>query len=98
MADTKYIKFKRDFVETDLDTKEYVLLSYLASLTKKDYCFASNENLMKASGLKIRTLCRVLNSLERKDLIRRVTKSTGRYGKDRKIYVNPSVKMAYHSI
>ena len=97
MAQDKYIKFKTDFVSEDLDLKESLVLSYLASLTKKEYCFASNDHLSKTLSINDRTLYRVMNSLEEKELIKRVTKSTGRYGKDRKIYVNPTVKLAYHS-
>ena len=97
MSDVKFVKFKNGFIGDDLTVKEYLLLSYLSSLTKKEYCFASNETLMDACGLAERTLCRVLNSLEEKNLIARVTVSTGRYGKDRKIYVNPTAKKAYHS-
>tara|TARA_R100001463_G_scaffold52153_2_gene102897 strand:- start:4871 stop:5167 length:297 start_codon:yes stop_codon:yes gene_type:complete len=97
MAQDKYIKFKTDFVEENLDLKESLVLSYLASLTKKEYCFASNDHLSKTLSINDRTLYRVMNSLEEKELIKRVTKSTGRYGKDRRIYVNPTVKTAYHS-
>lgn len=97
MAQDKYIKFKTDFVEENLDLKESLVLSYLASLTKKEYCFASNDHLSKTLSINDRTLYRVMNSLEEKELIKRVTRSTGRYGKDRRIYVNPTVKTAYHS-
>lgn len=97
MAQDKYIKFKTDFIEENLDLKESLVLSYLASLTKKEYCFASNDHLSKTLSINDRTLYRVMNSLEEKELIKRVTKSTGRYGKDRRIYVNPTVKTAYHS-
>lgn len=97
MAQDKYIKFKTDFVDENLDLKESLVLSYLASLTKKEYCFASNDHLSKTLSINDRTLYRVMNSLEEKELIKRVTKSTGRYGKDRRIYVNPTVKTAYHS-
>lgn len=98
MAKTKFVNVKKDITDMDLDLKESMLLSYLASLTKKDYCFASNDHLSSTLGINDRTLYRVMNSLEEKGLIKRVTKSTGRYGKDRRIYVSPTVKTAYHSI
>lgn len=97
MSQERYIKFKSDFTNDNLDLKESLVLSYLASLTKKDYCFASNDHLSKTLSINDRTLYRVMNSLEEKELIKRVTKSTGRYGKDRRIYVNPTVKKSYHS-
>ena len=98
MSEVKFIKFKKDFIEgQELSINEHLLLSYLSSLTKKDYCYATNDHLVEVCGIAKRTLCRVLNDLEDKDLIRRITKSTGRYGKDRKIYINPSAKLAYHS-
>ena len=71
---------------------------YLASLTKRDYCFASNEHLVDTLKISDRTIYRVLNSLEDKELIKRVTNNLGgSYGKNRKIYVHPSAKKAYHS-
>ena len=97
MSKIKFIKFKHGFTDENLDLKESVVLSYLASLTKKEYCFASNEHISQACNISDRTVFRVLNSLEEMNLIKRVTKSTGFYGKDRKIYVNPTVKSAYHN-
>ena len=44
-----------------------------------------------------RTLYRILNKLEEKELIKRVTRSSGYYGKNRKIYVTPTVKATYHN-
>lgn len=98
MSKTKFINVKQDFVSTDLSVKESLVLSYLASLTKKEYCYASTDHLEEACGIKRRTIFSILNSLEEKKLIMRVTKSTGHYGKDRRIYVSPRVKIAYHSI
>jgi len=97
MSEVKFVKYKQGFTDENLDLKESVVLSYLASLTKKDYCFVSNENIAEVCSLSDRTVYRVLKSLEDLDLIKRVTKSTGHYGKDRRIYVNPTVKTAYHS-
>lgn len=97
MSEVKFIKYKHGFTDENLDLKESIVLSYLASMTKKEYCFASNEKISEACNINDRTVYRVLNSLEEKDLIQRVTKSTGFYGKDRRIYVNPTVKSAYHS-
>lgn len=97
MAKVKFIKLKNGFTDENLDLKESVVLSYLASMTKKEYCFASNDVISEACNISDRTVFRVLDSLERKNLIKRVTNSTGFYGKDRRIYVNPTVKTAYHS-
>lgn len=97
MAKTKFVKMKSNFTDANLDVRESLVLSYLASLTKKDYVFVSNTHLSDTLNINDRTLYRVLNKLEDKNLIKRVTKSTGRYGKDRKIYVNPTVKTAYHN-
>lgn len=98
MAKTKFVNLKFDFSEAELDLKESLVLSYLASLTKRDYCFASNEHLVDTLKISDRTIYRVLNSLEDKELIKRVTNNLGgSYGKNRKIYVHPSAKKAYHS-
>ena len=93
MCQSNFIKVKLDFVEDDLSFTELAVLSYLASLSKKDYVFATNKHLSDTLKINNRTLYRVLSSLEEKDLIRRVTKSIGgNNGKERKIYVHPSVK------
>jgi DNA-binding MarR family transcriptional regulator len=95
MKQSNFIKVKLDFVEDDLSFTELAVLSYLASMSKKDYVFATNKHLSKILKINNRTLYRVLSSLEEKDLIRRVTKSLGKIGKERRIYVHPSVKSSY---
>jgi len=81
----------------DLDFRQNLVLSYLVSLSqKKGFCYASNDHICTTLGIKNRTLYRVLNELEECNHIQRVTKSTGHYGKERKIYVSPSVKKAYN--
>jgi len=94
---TKFVNVKLDFVEDELSFTELAVLSYLASLSKKDYVFATNAHLSKTLKINNRTLYRILSSLESKNLIKRVTKSIG-IGKERKIYVHPSVKLAYNYI
>ena len=98
MSKTKFVTIKKGITSRDLTLNESTVLSYLASLTKKDYCYASTKHLSTSLGIHERTLYRVLNKLEEKELIKRVTNSTGRYGKDRRIYVSPTVKLSYHSI
>jgi len=95
MKQSNFIKVKLDFVEDDLSFTELAVLSYLASMSKKDYVFATNKHLSETLKINNRTLYRVLSSLEKKDLIRRVTKSLGKIGKERRIYVHPSVKSSY---
>jgi len=97
MAKTKFVNVKQDISGHNLTFKESTVLSYLCSLSKKKYCYASNAHMSETLGIEDRTLYRVLNSLEEKDLIRRETQSTGRYGKTRKIYVSPTVKTTYHT-
>ena len=84
-------------LDDSLSIKESSVLSYLCSLDKKEYCFASNSHMSDTLKIHDRTLYRILNRLEEKELIKRVTKSTGKYGKSRKIYVTPTVKATYHN-
>lgn len=96
MSKTKYVVVKQGISGEKLSLKESTVLSYLCSLSKKKYCFASNEHLCATLNIEDRTMYRILSSLEEKDLIKRETKSSGHYGKDRKIYVNPTVRKSYH--
>lgn len=98
MSKTKYLKVKYDFIREDLSHMEWSVLSYLASLTTegKQYCYASNSHICESLKINDRTLYRILSNLEVKELIIRETKSNGHYGKQRKIFVSPTVKMAYH--
>lgn len=80
-------------MNTNLTISEVTVLSYIDSLAiKKGYCFASNDSICMALNLNDRTLYRILKSLENKDYIKRVTKSLGNDGKERKIYVSPDAK------
>lgn len=97
MTKTKFVILKTEVLNEKLTTKENVVLSYLCSLSKKDYCFPSNQHLADTLKLNDRTIYRVLNSLEEKELIARRTVSLGNLGRDRKIYVNPDVKTAYQN-
>jgi DNA-binding MarR family transcriptional regulator len=97
MAKTKFIILKTGLFENRLTTKENVVLSYLCSLNQKAYCFASNKHLCDTLKINDRTIYRILNSLEEKELIKRNTVSLGNLGKDRKIYINPKVKQAYQN-
>jgi len=81
-----------------LNFREQVVLSHIAGLSrKKGYCFASNQSIVDDLNIPYRTLCRVLDSLEEKELIIRQTKFAGHYGKERKIYPSPSVKVAQYN-
>ena len=96
MTKTKFVNVQLN-LDDSLSIKESSVLSYLCSLDKKEYCFASNSHMSDTLKIHDRTLYRILNRLEEKELIKRVTKSTGKYGKSRKIYVTPTVKATYHN-
>jgi DNA-binding MarR family transcriptional regulator len=97
MSNTKFVSVKNNFTSEKLSFKENAVLSYLCSLSQKKYCYASNQHLCDTLGIEDRTMYRILSRLEDKNLIIRETKSTGKYGKDRKIYVHPTVKKTYHT-
>ena len=81
-------------MNTNLSLQEVAVLSYIQSLSvKKDYCYASNESICNALKLNDRTLYRVLKKLENKEYIKRVTKSIGNYGKERRIYLTPNARL-----
>tara|TARA_R100001015_G_C4625396_1_gene183936 strand:- start:2030 stop:2341 length:312 start_codon:yes stop_codon:yes gene_type:complete len=96
MTKTKFVNVQLN-LDDSLSIKESSVLSYLCSLDKKEYCFASNSHMSDTLKIHDRTLYRILNRLEEKELIKRVTRSTGKYGKSRKIYVTPTVKATYHN-
>lgn len=80
-----------------LSVGDMSLLSYLTNLSiEKGYCYASNKHLAETLNITNRTLFRMLNRLEESGFIKRVTRSTGHYGKDRKIYVSPDAKLAVY--
>jgi DNA-binding MarR family transcriptional regulator len=78
--------------------KEFLVLNYIDSLCKngvKEYCFASNLTICRELNLSERTLYRILSVLEGKNLIKRVTRSIGNDGKERRIFSTiPSAKVA----
>ncbi len=81
-------------MNTNLTMPESIVLSYIEGLTrKKGYCYASNKSICSALKMNDRTLYRVLTKLEDKEYIKRVTKSVGNGGKERKIYVSPDVRL-----
>jgi DNA-binding MarR family transcriptional regulator len=89
-----YININLAFMNTNLSLQEVAVLSYIQSLAiKKDYCYASNESICNALKLNDRTLYRVLKKLENKGYIKRVTKSIGNYGKERRIYLTPNARL-----
>ena len=96
MSKTKFVNVKKGITTEKLTFKENAVLSYLCSLNGRRYCYASNSHLCETLGIEDRTMYRILSKLESKNLIIRETKSEGHYGKDRKIYVNPTVKKSYH--
>ena len=90
----RYININLNFMNTNLTIPETVVLSYIEGLSrKKGFCFASNKSICGALKINDRTLYRVLNKLEDKEYIKRVTKSVGNGGKERKIFVSPDVKL-----
>ena len=96
MKKTRFVNVQLN-LDSSLSFKESSVLSYLCSLDKKEYCYVSNGSMSDTLGINERTLYRILNSLEEKELIKRVTRSSGFYGKNRKIYVTPTVKATYHN-
>lgn len=91
--DKKYVNINLAFMNTNLTISEATVLSFIDGLSiKKGYCFASNDSICMALNLNDRTLYRILKNLEKKKYIKRVTKSLGNDGKERKIYVSPTAK------
>jgi len=85
-------------IGVDLTIKDQVVLSHVVGLAqKKGYCYASNQAIVDDLNIPYRTLCRTLDKLEDLGLIKRQTKWAGHYGKERKIYVSPSVKVAQYN-
>ena len=81
-------------MNTNMTIQEATVLSYIESLSiKKGYCYASNDSISRNLSLTERTLYRILEKLEEKKYINRVTKSLGNDGKERKIYISPDAKL-----
>lgn len=77
----------------NLNIMENAVFSYVLSLSEsKGFCYASNKHICDSLNIKDRTLYRVLSSLEQKEFIKRVTKSIGHDGKERKIYIHPKYR------
>jgi DNA-binding MarR family transcriptional regulator len=94
----KYIKVDLNLPSQlghDLSLRELNVLCYIKGLTKqKGYCYATNKSIMEELNIPHRSLCRILDRLEELGLIQRVTQFAGHYGRTRKIYVSPSVRVA----
>lgn len=72
-------------------TKNESDLLYLiaeVALPNNGQCELSDKELLSSMGVSERTYYRILRSLENKDVITRITKSVGHYGKKRKIILN----------
>jgi predicted transcriptional regulator len=93
---SRYINVNLDYMDKfNLSVTDMALLSHLTSLSEnKGYCYASTKHLSDTLRLPERTLYRALNKLEENGFIKRVTKSTGHYGKERKIFISPDAKLA----
>ena len=94
----KYIKVDLNLPSElghDLSLRELNVLCYIKGLTKqRGYCYATNKSIIEELNIPHRSLCRVLDRLEELGLIKRVTQFAGHYGRTRKIYVSPSVRVA----
>lgn len=94
----KYIKVNLNIpneVGHKLSLRELNVLCYIKGLTKKKgFCYATNKSIIEELNIPHRSLCRVLDRLEALGLIKRVTNFVGHYGRERKIYVSPSVREA----
>tara|TARA_R100000951_G_scaffold110205_1_gene108016 strand:- start:2036 stop:2344 length:309 start_codon:yes stop_codon:yes gene_type:complete len=96
---TRFININVAFMNKSLSVTESALLSLIKGLSKKKgYCFASNKAISDTLNISDRNLYRLLNKLEAQGFIERDTKSTGHYGKERKIRLSPSANMADYSI
>lgn len=97
MGKAKFVKVKFDFVDEQLSSSEWSLLSYLTSLNgSADFVDASNIHIAESLGMSERTVCRGLNKIEDLSLIQRYTKNNGHYGMSRRITVAQDVKKAYY--
>ena len=63
MTKTKFVNVQLN-LDDSLSFKESSVLSYLCSLDKKEYCFASNSHMSDSLNINERTLYRILNRLE----------------------------------
>lgn len=94
----KYIKVDLNLprqLGENLSLRELNVLCYIKGLTKqKGYCYATNKSIQEELNIPHRSLCRILDRLEEIGLIKRVTNFAGHYGRTRKIYVSPSVRVA----
>ena len=97
MTKAKFIKVKYGFIDEELSSSEWSLLSYLSSLAcKAEVINASNAHLAESLGMSQRTVCRGLNKIEDLELIVRDTKNNGHYGMSRKITIAQPVMRAYY--
>jgi DNA-binding MarR family transcriptional regulator len=97
MSKAKFVKVKYGFVDEELSSSEWSLLSYLTSLTSvAESINSSNVHLAESLGMSERTVCRGLNKIEDLGLIVRNTKNNGHYGMSRRISIAQSVKKAYY--
>ena len=97
MTKAKFIKVKYGFIDEELSSSEWSLLSYLSSLAwKNEVINASNAHLAESLGMSQRTVCRGLNKIEDLELIVRDTKNNGHYGMSRRITIAQPVKTAYY--
>lgn len=74
-------------MDKDMTVRDMAVLAHIQSLSiKEGYCYASNRAICETLNLPDRSLYRILNKLEEKRLIKRVTRSIGKTGKQRRIY------------
>ena len=85
-------------IGVDLTLREQVVLSHLTGLSqKKGFCYASNNAIVNDLSIPYRTLCRVLDKLEDYNLIKMQTKFAGHNGREGKIFISHSVKVAQYN-
>jgi len=96
---SRYININLGFMNNSLSVTEVALLTLIKGLSKKKgYCYASNKSICQTLNLSDRTLFRLLSKLESDGYINRQTKSTGHYGKERRIHLSPGAEMAEYII
>jgi DNA-binding MarR family transcriptional regulator len=73
-----------------LTSTEKTVYDYISSISLSNgFCYATNKQLCDTLNVKDRTMYRILFSLEQRGLIKRITKSIGNDGKQRRIFITP---------
>ena len=73
-----YTKIKNCLItSSSLSNKEFRLLVYLISISKKGFCFPSVNTIAESIGISKRTVFRILEQLEKKEYILKENRTIG---------------------